>query len=68
MPETHALYQEIAAGAIARQPRPAAVPPAKLDPTPGHDGTLAGLLASARRHIAAADEDLLRAAPPSHPH
>lgn len=68
MPETHALYQEIAAGAIALQPRPPAVPPANPNPTPGHDGTLAGLLASARRHIAAADEDLLRAAPPSHPH
>ncbi|MBK6005008.1 hypothetical protein JJB11_02785 [Ramlibacter ginsenosidimutans] len=54
MPETQALYQQIVDDAVPRRAPEAAAPSAT-------GAALPELLASARRHIAAADDDLARA-------
>lgn len=59
MPETVALYQQIVEAAIAHPARAVGAAPA-----PAAAAALPQLLASARRHIAAADEDLARAERP----
>jgi DNA-binding SARP family transcriptional activator len=58
MPETQALYREIVDAAVVRPASEGRREPAGAAPA---DGALPQLLASARRHIAAADDDLSRA-------
>ena len=66
MPETQALYRQIVAGALARQAMAADGERPSGDVADACDSALAELLASARRHLAAADAQLVRATPPPH--